>query len=215
MKTGSWFFMIFHGSERVRTVRVEKRTFFILGILGILFLTAFAVFAYGFFSFWGDRNRWRAEGQELKGQIFVLEQQVKKGYLDNLPPKPNNPPVAVQEMKVLRRAQGKGISVSFRLVNQFSQDYPVTGTIAMVAKNDAEQPPVYRVIPEMELQKGIPLRPEKGKGFEVKRHKFVEGYFPDSGSGESLKKLTIYVYSQNGKLILEYTADIPETVSKD
>lgn len=214
MKADSWFFVIFHSFDRIRTLRLEKRTFVLIGIAGVLFLSALVFFAYGFFSSLGERNRLRAEGQELRSQMAALEKQLNKAYLDHLPSKPANPPVAIQELKIIRRAQGKGISVSFRLVNQFSQDYPVTGTIAMVAKNETTQPPVYRVIPEMQLQRGVPVQPEKGKGFEVRKPKFVEAYF-DSGNGEVLKKMTIYVYSPNGKLILERTTDITDTVSKD
>ncbi len=68
--------------------------------------------------------------------------------------------------------------------------------------------------PEGELVKGVPQHPEKGKGFEVRTHKFVETYF-ESSSEEPLKKMTIYVYGQNGKLMLELTQDIPEKATGD
>ena len=68
---------------------------------------------------------------------------------------------------------------------------------------------IYRVIPEMRLNKGIPQQPEKGSRFEVKRQKFVEAFF-DASSEATFKALTVYVYSADGKLILQKSAEIPE-----
>jgi len=214
MKSDSWFFIILRSTQRIRTVRVGNRIFAVGGVLAILFLGAVAFFTYGYFSLRAEKGRWLHEREQLQNQIASFEQEKKKHYLNTLPPKPSSPPVGIQEMKIIRRAKGRGVSVSFRLVNQFARDFPVLGTIFMVAKNEAVNPPVYRVIPEGELLKGIPQHPEKGKDFEVRKDKFVEAYF-DGAAGEPFKKMTVYVYGQNGKLILEQTLDIPEKASGD
>ena len=78
----------------------------------------------------------------------------------------------------------------------------------MVAQNDRAKNPIYRVIPEMGLYKGVPQEPEKGKNFKIEKQKFIEAFF-DGSSGEVLKTLTIFVYSQEGKLIMEKSTSIP------
>ena len=214
MKSDRWFFIILRSADPIRSIRVGNRTLVVLGILVFLFLGAVAWVSHEYYTLRMERGHWLKERSELQSQITSLEKQVKTQYLNTLPAKPPSPPVGIQELKILRRAKGRGISVSFRLVNQFAQDFPVSGTIFMVAKNETVNPPIYRVIPEAELIKGVPQHPEKGKTFEVRKHKFVEAYF-DSVEGEKLRKLTIYVFGQNGKLILDHTAEIPEKAAAE
>jgi hypothetical protein len=95
-------------------------------------------------------------------------------------------------------------------VEGFPQEAPLAGTLALVAKNEALRPPVYRVIPaDMKLEKGIPRQPGKGKPFEVKGKKFVEAFF-DVPAGEVYKILTVFIFSQEGKLIRQKSVEIPK-----
>jgi len=151
-----------------------------------------------------ERVKW------LEGQIAMVEQKLKKLSQEKTPLNPNPPSLAIEELKVSPRPKRGGFSVSFRLINQNPQESMVSGTLAMVAKNETQRIPVYQVLPEMLLDKGIPRQPEKGSEFQVKRQKFVEALF-DGSAGKVFGTLTVYVYSSDGKLILQKTAAIPES----
>ena len=99
--------------------------------------------------------------------------------------------------------------MGFRLIND-SKDGPVSGTLVMVAKNGDGTPPVYQARPEMPLSNGVPQQPQKGKHFEVQDQKFIEAIFDGRNDEEVFKTLTIYIYSPEGKLMLERGASIPE-----
>lgn len=117
--------------------------------------------------------------------------------------------MAIDDLQVVRRASRGGISVRFRLVNKTAQEIPISGTLAMVAKNESLRNPIYRVIPEMRLNKGIPQQPEKGSRFEVRRQKFIEAFFDSSPEG-TFKTLTIYIFSPDGHIVSQTSTEIPE-----
>ena len=189
---------------------MEKRTLIILGFGGIFFAGSLAFFAHEYFSFLQERGRLMSRVQQLTDQIAALEKNLQKALMGKASSKTTIPSMAIAGLKINRRAKRGGFSVSFQLINQYPQNHPVSGTLALVAQNDRMRIPVYRVIPEMRLNKGLPQEPEKGKKFAVEKQKFIEALF-DGSSGEVFKTLTIFVYSQDGKLILEKSTAIPES----
>lgn len=209
MKSDSWLFIIVRSLDRVRNFRVEKRTLIILGCGGIIFAAAFAFFAYEYFSLLHGHSLQRAEIGQLKTQIALLEQKLQKASEEKIASKPIPCLVTIENLKVVQRAKRGGFSVRFRLINLAPQGSPISGTLSMVAKNEALSIPVFRVVPEMRLDKGIPQEPEKGARFEVKGEKFVEAFF-NGPSKEIFKTLTIYVFSPEGKLIMQRSVEIPE-----
>jgi len=209
MKSGSWFLIIMHPLDKVRTYRVEGRVFIILGCLGLLLVAGFAFFIHQYFSLRQERRQMIAEVRKLGDQVAAADQKLKQALPENISHRPASLAMAIDELKVVRATKGKGFAVSFRLVNQTSGGGSISGTLAMVAKNEDLRVPLYRVIPEIPLDKGIPLQPAKGREFEVKGQKFVEAFF-DGSSGVDFKTITVYVYSPDGKMILQKSANIPE-----
>jgi len=189
-------------------LRIESRTLIILAVGGIVFAGGLAFFGYEYFSLLQGRSHLTEEVNRLKGQLSALDQELKKVSLENRLPKPISLPVAIEELKVIRQENREGFSVRFRLINRNLRDIPVSGTLVMVAKNETPSPPIYRVIPEMVLDKGFPQQPEKGIRFEIRRQKFVEAFF-DASSEEVFKTLTVYLFSPERKLILQKAAEIP------
>ena len=179
---------------------MEKRTLFILGLGGIFFAGSLAFFAHEYFSFLQERNHLLSKVQQLTCQIAALEKASSKTTL---------PSMVISGLKISRREKRGGFSVHFQLINQHPRNHPVSGTLAFVARNDQPGGLVCRVIPEMRLNKGLPQEPEKGKKFLVEKEKFIEALF-DGSSREGFKTLTIFVYSQDGRLILEKSTAIPE-----
>ena len=194
--------------DRVRTLRVEKRTLIILAAGAIVFAFGLAYFGYQYFSLLHGESHLIDELNRLKSQVSALEQKLKRVSMENRPPKPTPLPIAIEELKVIRPENREGFSVRFRLINRNLRDMPVSGTLVMVAKNEASPPAIYRVIPEMNLDKGIPQQPEKGIRFEIRRQKFVEAFF-DGSAEEVFSTLTVYLYSPDRKLILQKSVEIP------
>jgi hypothetical protein len=201
MKSESWFLIIMHPWNKARTLKVEKRTLIILGLGGIFFAGSLMFFAHEYFSLLLQRDQLISKVQQLHSQVAVLEKSLQKNVL---------PTLTIGGLKISRRTKGEGFSVGFQLINQNPQNHPISGTLALVARSDLPEGPVYRIIPEMRLSKGLPQEPEKGKKFTVEKQKFIEALF-DSSCGKDFKTLMIFVYSSDGKLILEKSAAIPET----
>jgi hypothetical protein len=208
MKSSYWLFIIMRSVGQVRTLRVEKQTLIILGLGGIFFVGSLAFFAYEYFTFLQERSHLTSRVQHLTHRIDVLEKGSEKAGMEKASPKIGLISMAIAEMKINRREKREGFSVSFHLINQNPRYEPVSGTLVLVARNDQLRNPVYRVIPEMELNKGIPQEPGKGKSFRIEKQKFIEAFF-DGSSGEVFKTLTVFVFSQEGKLILEKSTSIP------
>jgi len=210
MKRDSWLIIIMRSLGEVRTLRIEKRTLIILACGGIVFAWAFAFFAYEYFSLLHGQSHLVDQVKNLTSQIHTLEQKFRKLTPEKKPVVlAVSSPVSIDDLKVFRRAKGGGFSVRFRLTNQNPENIPTSGTLAMVAKNEALRTPIYRVIPEMPLSKGIPQQPEKGRSFEIRRQKFVEAFFDASPEGV-FKTLTIFIYSAEGQLLLKKSTDLPE-----
>jgi len=209
MKSNSWLLIVMGSLKAVRTLRVEKRTVIILTCGAIFFAGALIFFAYEYSSFLGERSRLADEVGRLRAKVFALEQKLKKASSEPRHVKPSPPLLAIDDLQVVRRANHGGVSVRFRLVNKSPQEIPISGTLAMVAKNESLRNPLYRVIPEMRLNKGIPQQPEKGSRFEVRIQKFVEAFFDSSPEG-TFKTLTIYIFSPDGHIVLQTSTDIPE-----
>jgi hypothetical protein len=209
MKSDSWLLIVMRSLKGVKTLRVEKRTIIVLTCGAIFFAGALIYFIYEYSSFLEERSKLTGEIERLSTKVSALEQKLKKTSAETRPAKPNPPLLAIDDLQVVRRANRGGVSVRFRLVNKSPQEFPISGTLAMVAKNESLRNPIYRVIPEMRLNKGIPQQPEKGSRFEVRRQKFVEAFFDSSPEG-SFKTLTVYIFSPDGHIVLQTSTDIPE-----
>jgi hypothetical protein len=209
MRSDSWLLIIIRSLKGVRTLQIENRTIVILTCGAIFFTGAFIFFGYEYFSLLGERRQLTDQVRQLKNQVSTLEQQLEKASLGIMLSKPHSSLLAVEELQVIRRANRGGVSVRFRLVNKSPREIPISGTLAMVAKNESLRNPIYQVIPEMRLTKGVPQEPEKGSRFEVRRQKFVEAFF-DSPPEGVFKTLTIYIFSSEGKLILQTSTEVKE-----
>ena len=204
MKSDSWFLIILRSFDPVKTIRLGKRIFLYSGIGGgiIAVLVAFAVYQY--LTLHHENTRLKDEAAQLKGRVSDLSQKLSEVAAQA------HPPLKIDELQVLREPKRAGFVGRFWLVQANSQETPYTGTLAMVAKNESLSPPAYQVIPaEIKLEKGIPQQPERGKPFEVRGKKFVEVFF-DGAPEEVFQTLSVFVFSKEGNMILQKTAEIPK-----
>jgi hypothetical protein len=204
MKSDSCFLIILRSLEPIRTFRVNKRTFLILGMGMVLVAGLIAFGVYQYLTLRQENACLKNEIIQWKAQVSSLNKKLSEGASEIFPP------LKIDDLQVIREPRRAGFAARFWLVGGFPQDGPFTGTLAMVAKNEALRPPVYRVIPaEMKLEKGIPQQPAKGKPFEVKEKKFVEAFF-DVAEGEIFQILTVFIFSKEGKLVQQKSAVIPK-----
>lgn len=209
MKADSWLLIVMRSLKGVKTLSIERRTIIVLTCGAIFFAGALIFFAYEYSSLLEERSNLTGEIRRLRVRVSSLEEKLKKASAQPRPVKPSPPLLAVDDLQVVRRANRGGFSVRCRLVNKTPQEIPISGTLAMVATNDSLRNPIYRVIPEMRLSKGIPQQPEKGSRFEVRRQKFVEAFFDSTPEG-TFKTLTIYIFSSDGHIVSQTSTEIPE-----
>jgi hypothetical protein len=204
MKFDSWFLIIHRSLDPIKTFRVDKRTFLVLGVGIVLVVALIAFGVYQYVTLHQENARLKNEISQWKAQVSGLNKKLSEVASES------HPPLRIDELQVIREPKRAGFAARFWLVEGFPHDDPYTGTLAMVAKNEAARPPVYRVIPaEMKLEKGIPQQPGKGKPFEKKEKKFVEAFF-DMTEGEIFQILTVFIFSKEGKLIQQKSAVIPK-----
>ncbi|MBP1724653.1 MAG: hypothetical protein H6Q44_2358 [Deltaproteobacteria bacterium] len=202
MKSDSWFLVILRSFDPIKTFRVEKRLFRYLGIGGVLLLGLLGFGIYEFYSLSRENTRLRNETEQLRLQVSSLQQTLSQVAAESFPP------LKIDELQVFWPPKGTGFAARFKLTQSNPQGPSYSGTLVMVAKNEKLRPPVYRVLPEMPLEKGVPRQPEKGKPFEVKGQRFVEALF-DNNPEDVFQTLTVFIFSREGKLLLQKTADIP------
>jgi hypothetical protein len=204
LKSDSWFLIIHRAFDPVKTFRLGKRIFLYSGIGGGILAVLVPFSVYQYISLRHQNTRLRDEVSQLKVQVSDLSQKLSQAAAEA------HPPLQVEEMQVVREPRRAGFVGRFWLVQANLQKTPYAGTVAMVAKNESLRPPAYRVIPaEMRMEKGIPQQPEKGKPFEVLGRKFVEAFF-DAAPEEVFQMLTVFIFSKEGKLILQKSAAIPK-----
>jgi hypothetical protein len=119
-------------------------------------------------------------------------------------PEPMTPErVSVEKLEISQEAGGHLLEYRFVLTNIDPQGNRVKGYTFVVLEPEegSEQPPV--VSPSVPLEHGRPAVFKKGKYFSIIRFKPVSGSFPDGEAMESYESATVYVYSEDGNLLVE------------
>jgi hypothetical protein len=204
MKSDSWFLIILRSFDPVKTIRLGKRIFLYSGIGGGIVAVLLALAVYHYLTLQHENTRLKDEVTQLRTQVSGLSEKLSEVAALA------HPPLKIDGLQVIREPRRPGFAGRFWLVQANSQEAPYAGTLAMVARNENLRPPAYRVIPaQMKLEKGIPQQPEKGKPFEVLGKKFVEAFF-DVAPEEVFQTLSVFIFSKEGNLILQKTAEIPK-----
>jgi len=204
MKSDSWFLINLRSFDPVKSIRLGRRIFLYFAIGGGIFAVLAAFSVYQVLTLQHEKTRLKDEVTQLKARVSGLNQKLSEVAAEA------HPPLKVDELQVIREPKRGGFAGRFWLVQANSQETPYTGTLAMVAKNETLRPPAHRAIPaEMRLERGIPQQPERGKPFEVLGKKFVEAFF-DVAPEEVFQTLTVFIFSREGKLILQKSAEIPK-----
>lgn len=113
--------------------------------------------------------------------------------------------MGIQNFKMVKDQDPMSLKVRFDLFNQDPQRRIVEGRIIMVASKDQTKRPLHISYPSIPLSSGRPINPKRGYRFAISRFKKIEGKFTRPSYDLYFDKVTVFVYSLNGGLILKKT----------
>jgi hypothetical protein len=114
--------------------------------------------------------------------------------------------VGIEELRVTR--DRSTIDVTFRIVNNQSNEEPIGGYIFVLASiKDSDQSEVW-VYPSSPLKDGLPVDYRRGQRFFIQRFKSISSTYTISKSPGKPLILEILVYDGNGKLILKKVVEV-------
>lgn len=118
------------------------------------------------------------------------------------PPPPEVTTADITNFKI-RHKDRNSISYSFRIRNADTENAPVSGYIFAILKPDPGEPSSWVSNPKTTFINGMPQHFKSGEYFSINRYKTTRGRFEKLSKLNTLDIMTILVFSNNGKLILE------------
>lgn len=116
--------------------------------------------------------------------------------------------VSIEKLQIPQPDEGGLLQYEFIVRNTDPEGSRLKGYTFVVLKPDkgSKEPPV--VAPSTRLKDGNPLVSKEGQYFSIMKYKPVRGTFADTQAIEPFKTATIYVYSDNGDLLLEQVHEV-------
>ena len=103
---------------------------------------------------------------------------------------------------VFQKEEGK-LTVSFKLVNRGDESNPISGFVHMIGVNRRYDPPVFLPYPRVRLKGDVPVEPQKGQLFFIKRFKTIRGEYPLDPQRGGPSAIRVLVYDHPGHLLFE------------
>ena len=105
--------------------------------------------------------------------------------------------VAIEGIGIEEQQDGKGVNLYFEIVRRGEGDDKVNGFVMIVGMADGR----YFTVPEgIDIKEGLPAAYKRGDRYSIKyRKKFVKDIRYNI---ESIKSLQVFVYSENGELLI-------------
>ncbi|MEW6267047.1 MAG: hypothetical protein AB1641_28575 [Thermodesulfobacteriota bacterium] len=129
--------------------------------------------------------------------------------LDSPHPEPVSAPmenliVDVEKINLDPEPDNKALRFQFNLNNlQADANKSVSGYWFLMVVNATANPPVTIVYPEVEFKKDRPTDYKKGAQFNIRKGKIVQGRFDKLTAANAFKQAWVYVYSDDGLLLLK------------
>ncbi len=148
------------------------------------------------------------QGSEKKSESRALPGADKESMEKSNAKKPLefnvvNQVMDIRDFKKIKDQDTSRLKVIFGLYNQDPQHRVVEGRIIMVATKDQPGSPIHISYPQASLSSGRPINMKMGYRFAIRRFKQIEGYIERPSIDLRFDKVTIFVYSLDGNLILE------------
>jgi hypothetical protein len=102
------------------------------------------------------------------------------------------------------------VKVKFELVNISKSDLTISGYVFVILKNENFSEQHWMIAPSSQISDGKPLSPLSGQFFSIMRFKPVTIKFPQISSTGMLDLAEVYVYAEDGELVLKKGFSINE-----
>jgi hypothetical protein len=137
----------------------------------------------------------------------AAEQAVDTPDVPEEPAASNIPPeevkVAVEGLKVFRKAGRNRMEVKFTLKNIDDGSEPISGYSFVVLKDEGKDPGNWFVFPRVDMASGKPAQIKGGRYFQISRFKTITFDTKEKVTPEQFKAATIMIYNKTGELMLE------------
>jgi hypothetical protein len=119
--------------------------------------------------------------------------------------------VNVEDFNILKLSDPGKIKIQFKIKNTSPNSQRVTGHAMVVLKGDDLQPKMWLSVPPMGLIDGKPTGKQRGHGFSINYFRTMRFTTNAPQSPQQYNKAAVYVYTGNGRLLLEqeFPAEIP------
>lgn len=115
---------------------------------------------------------------------------------------PENSPVDAVELNLTPENKNTVLNFKFRLSNVTETNKSIAGYLVVVLVNNKVDPPVLASYPDVSFKDGLPADYRQGTQFSISYGKTVRGKITKLTRAQDFTQAWIYVYSQDGKLIL-------------
>ncbi len=235
--------LIMQDNGKVRQLRATSKSMRNLVIFTIFFPFLFLFSSYGFFSLLLDKMEMKEKNKQIVKESnlakrnmkkvksalrtakrkLVLEQAIAKGQKVMEPTDPVSQGelsevfkgVGIRDFMLVDPSDTSRLRVRFTVFNKELNRRAVNGQMVMVASKEAEEPYFYVSYPQVPLMLGEPSNPNKGNRFTIKNFKQIKGHFERPSTDICFEKVSIFLYSREGILLLKEKFAIDEILCKE
>ena len=122
---------------------------------------------------------------------------------DEIVSPPSPPRIQVKDLEISRKSHGSPFKFQFALKNIDQEGGRIAGYTFLVFKPAEGSGEPIRSFPWSPLKDGMPAIFKRGQYFAIAHFKFVRGTLTDVTTIQRFKTATVYVYSENGDLLVE------------
>jgi hypothetical protein len=117
-------------------------------------------------------------------------------------------PVAVEDFYAGLDAARRTLHLRYKLVATRSARKPLTGHVVVVFKSHVAEPERWLAMPPVDLPKGRPSGRQKGYTFSISHSKAFSHSLPAPAAMPAFTQAVLYVFSQDGQLLMARDFDV-------
>lgn len=146
--------------------------------------------------------------QEKNGEKKDFKREDKQEEKKNIIKDFSKIPLETRNFKI-ESTKGQ-VRVNFDLVNISKSDLIISGYVFVLLSNENISETHWMISPYSKITRGKPSSPQNGQYFSIQRFKPVTIKFPGISSTGVLNKADIFIYAEDGELVLKKGFDLNE-----
>lgn len=235
--------LIMQDNGKVRHLKATSNSMRNLVIFTIFFSFLFLISHYGFFYLLLDTMEMKEKNKQIVKEInlvkmnkrkvksalrnakrkLALEQakakeQKEMGPTDSMSRgeiREGFKEVGIRDFRLAHSQNKSRLDVRFTVFNKKPNHRVMNGQIIMIASKETEKPYSYVSYPQGLMRWGEPLNPNKGHRFTIRSFKQIKGYFERPSKDICFDKVSVFLYSLEGILLLKEKFAIDEILCKE